>query len=57
MHQAPSRIVLRLRNPEGSPIRSVRVNGKQHSDFDKTAGLVCLKGAAEALDLEVRFRR
>ena len=57
VRQAPSRIVLRLRNPEGSPIRSVRVNGKQHSDFDKTAGLVCLKGAAEALDLEVRFRR
>jgi len=57
VRQAPSRIVLRLRNPEGSPIRSVRVNGKQHSDFDKTAGLVRLKGSAEALDLEVRFRR
>jgi hypothetical protein len=54
--QPPSRIVLRLRNPEGSPIRSVRLNGKQHSDFDKTAGLVRLKPAREPLSLEVFFR-
>jgi hypothetical protein len=52
-----SRIVLRLRNPEGSPIRSVRVNGKTHSDFDKAAGLVRLKPAAETLRLEVIFRK
>jgi hypothetical protein len=56
MRQAPSRIVLRLRNPEGSPIRSVRLNGKQHSDFDKSAGLVRLKPAREPLRLEVFFR-
>jgi len=54
--QPPSRIVLRLRNPEGSPIRSVRLNGKQHSDFDKSAGLVRLKPAREPLRLEVFFR-
>jgi hypothetical protein len=57
VRQAPNRIVLRLRSPEGSPIRSVRVNGKQHTDFDKTAGLVRLKPSAQALDLEVSFRR
>jgi hypothetical protein len=57
VRQAPSRIVLRLRNPDGSPIRSVRVNGKQHSDFDKSAGLVRLKPTRQALDLEVRFRK
>jgi hypothetical protein len=56
VRQAPSRIVLRLRNPEGSPIHSVRVNGKQHSDFDKVAGLVRLKPAGEVLRLEVFFR-
>jgi hypothetical protein len=55
--QSPSGIVLRLRNPEGSPIRSVRVNGRPHSDFDRTAGLVRLKPAGEALRLEVFFRK
>jgi hypothetical protein len=48
--------VLRLRNPEGSPIRSVRLNGKQYSDFDKTAGLVRMKPTEQALGLEVFFR-
>ena len=57
VRQAPSRIVLRLRNPGGSPIRSVRINGKQHSDFDKSAGLVRLKPSAQALDLEVSYPR
>jgi hypothetical protein len=56
VRQAPKRIVLRLRNPEGSPIRSVHVNGKPHSDFDKTASIVRLKSAGEALRLEVFFR-
>jgi hypothetical protein len=32
------------------------LNGKQHSDFDKTAGLVRLKPAREPLRLEVFFR-
>jgi hypothetical protein len=57
LRQPPSRIVLRLRNPEGGLIRSVRLNGKPHSDFDKTAGLVRLKPAAEVLSLEVFFRQ
>jgi hypothetical protein len=55
--RTPSGIVLHLRTPEGSPIRSVRVNGKQHSDFDKTAGLVRLKPAGAVLRLEVFFRQ
>jgi hypothetical protein len=57
MRQAPSRIVLRLRNPDGSPIRSVRVNGKPHVDFDKTTGLVRLKASGQMLELEVSYRR
>jgi hypothetical protein len=54
--QPPARIVLRLRNPDDSPIRSVRLNGKPHRDFDKASGLVRLKSAGQALNLEVRFR-
>ena len=53
--QTPTGIVLRLRDPEGSPIRSVRLNGKPHSDYDKTAGLVRLKPAGGVLRLEVFF--
>ena len=30
----PQAIVLRLRHPEGKPIRSVEVNGRSHDDFD-----------------------
>jgi hypothetical protein len=55
--RTPSGIVLRLRTPEGSPIRSVRVNGRPHSDFDKTAGLVRLTPAGAVLRLEVFFRQ
>jgi hypothetical protein len=32
--QAPKYLVLRLRHPEGKPIRSVMVNGAPHKDFD-----------------------
>jgi hypothetical protein len=53
--QTPTGIVLRLRDPEGSPIRSVRLNGRPHSDYDRTAGLVRLKPAGGVLRLEVFF--
>ncbi len=56
MRQAPDRIVLRLRNPDGTPIRSVRLNGKRHSDFEKASGLVRLKPTGAPLNLEVFFR-
>jgi hypothetical protein len=32
--QAPRNLVLRLRHPEGKPMRAVTVNGKPHTDFD-----------------------
>jgi hypothetical protein len=53
--ETPSRIVLRLRNPEGTQIRSVRVNGQPHSDFDRTTGLVRLKPAGRTLTVQVRY--
>jgi hypothetical protein len=56
VRRAPSRIVLRLRTPEGSQIHSVRVNGKRHPDFDKARDLVRLRPSRQTLDLEVFFR-
>jgi hypothetical protein len=55
--ETPNRIVLRLRNPEGSQIRSVRVNGKQHRDFEKATGLVRLKPAGQTLTLQVLYAK
>ena len=48
--------MLRLRNPEGGPICLVRVNGKQHRDFDKDGGLVRLLPTGQTLNLEVLYR-
>jgi hypothetical protein len=54
--QAPDHIVLRLRHPDAKAIRSVRLNGKRHSDFDPAAGLIRLKPSSQPLTLEIQFR-
>ena len=53
--ETPSRVVLRLQTPEGSPIRSVRVNGKPYHDFDKAQGLVRLRPATQTLTVQVLY--
>jgi hypothetical protein len=53
--ETPSRIVLRLRHPEGDQIRSVEVNGKPQRDFDKAKGLVRLKPSGQTLELQVFY--
>jgi hypothetical protein len=53
--ETPSRIVLRLRHPDGSQIRSVQLNGKPHRDFDKANGIVRLKPAGQHLELQVFY--
>jgi len=55
VRETPSRILLRLRNPEDTQIRSVRVNGKQHHDFDRVTGLVRLKPSGQTLTLGVLY--
>jgi len=40
----PARIVVTLRHPDKSAIKSVRVNGQPHSDFDSIAGRIILPG-------------
>jgi hypothetical protein len=54
--ETPSQIVLRLRHPEGSPIRSVQADGRSHRNFDKATGLVRLKPAGRTLELQVLYR-
>ncbi|MGO8925698.1 MAG: NPCBM/NEW2 domain-containing protein [Limisphaerales bacterium] len=54
--ETPSRIVLRLRHPEGGHIRSVEVNGKPQRDFDKAKGLVRLKPLGQTLELKVFYQ-
>jgi hypothetical protein len=34
IRQAPKNLVLRLRHPEGKPMRAVTVNGQPHTDFE-----------------------
>jgi hypothetical protein len=41
--EAPKKLVLRLRHPEGKPIRSVAVNGKPTRSFDPLIGTVSFK--------------
>ncbi len=50
--QPPREILLRVRHPGGSAIRSVRLNGKPYADFDAKPGIVRL----EPRDTEVRLR-
>jgi hypothetical protein len=46
---APGAIVIRLRHPEGKPMRKVTVNGQPHTDFDAAREIVRLKPATEHL--------
>ncbi len=54
--ETPSCIVLRLRHPEDSPIRSVQVNGKPHRDFDQAKGLLRLRPDGRTVELRVLYR-
>ena len=40
--EPPARIVIRLRHPEGKPIRSVTVQGKRHDGFDPPSDTISL---------------
>ncbi|MCX8091893.1 MAG: hypothetical protein N3I86_13335 [Verrucomicrobiae bacterium] len=41
----PDLVVLRLRHPDGQPIKRVLVNGRDHTDFDRRNGEIRLRGA------------
>ncbi len=52
---APAAIVLRLRHPQHQPIRSVRLNGRRHTDFSKAGETIRLKPGQEPLEVEVFY--
>ncbi len=52
---APKRIVLRLRHPDGKPIRSVTVNGRPHDDFDRQREEITLPAATARLAVSVKY--
>jgi NPCBM/NEW2 domain-containing protein len=51
----PSRIVLRLRHPQGKPAKSVTVNGRNHEDFDPEAETVGLQSGSEQIMVRVKY--
>ncbi|MBN2577821.1 MAG: NPCBM/NEW2 domain-containing protein [Pirellulales bacterium] len=54
--QCPARkIVLRLRHPEGKPIRSVAVQGKPHTDFDPNQETVSFPPNAETITIRAEY--
>ncbi len=53
--QAPRRLVIRLRHPEGKPMRSVTVNGMPHHDFDPPKECVRIEPTGQRLSVRVDY--
>ena len=53
--QPPREIVLRLRHPDGKPLRTVTVNGVIHSDFDRAQSTVRLAPAGDAVRIRAWY--
>jgi hypothetical protein len=51
----PRAIVLRLRHPEGKPIRSVTVNGDRQTAFDVRRETITLPSTADFFDVRVEY--
>jgi hypothetical protein len=52
---SPKAIVIRLRHPDGKPIRSVTVNGKPHRDFSPAGEYVRLKPSADRIVVRAEY--
>ncbi len=52
---APQRIVLRVRHPEGKPIQSVTVDGAPHQEFDPQAETVTLTPSRDKVHVRVQY--
>jgi hypothetical protein len=51
----PRAIVLRVRHPEGKPIRSVTVNGRAYEDFDAKRECIRLAPTSETIAVRVAY--
>ena len=52
---APKRLVLRVRHPDGKPMRAVTVDGKPHRDFDPRKECVVLQPTGRPMTVRVAY--
>jgi hypothetical protein len=52
---APKRLVLRLRHPDGKPLRAVEINGRDSRDFDPREGTIVLPTSGERILLRAIY--
>ncbi|MHB0998630.1 MAG: NPCBM/NEW2 domain-containing protein [Armatimonadota bacterium] len=52
---SPDKLVLRLRHPDGKPIKKVIVNGKTHRDFDASREIVKIKPSAGVITVKAEY--
>ena len=55
LHPTPRRIVLRLRHPDGKPIKSVQVDGQPHRQFDRAKQCVYLEPGGKTIAVRVEY--
>ena len=53
--ETPAAIVLRLRHPEGKPMRSVTVNGQEHTEFDAGREIIRLAPGGGAIEVRATY--
>jgi len=51
----PKSVLLRLRHPEGLPIKSATVNGKAWKDFDPDKEAIVLRGLTGTVTVTARY--
>jgi hypothetical protein len=51
----PKQIVLRLRHPDGKPIRKVTVDGKDHAAFDAAKACIRIEPAGQTINVKAEF--
>jgi len=53
--KAPKEVVLRFRHPKSAPIKSVTVNGKSWTDFNKDKETITLKGLTGTVAVTAQY--
>jgi hypothetical protein len=51
----PARIVLRVRHPDGKPMRSVTVDAQPHIDFEAAAQLVYIAQTDKPMTVRISY--
>jgi hypothetical protein len=52
---APKAVVLRLRHPEGKRIKSVKVDGRAHADFDAGREIIRVVPTGGAISVQANY--